>query len=64
MACIGDNGKKGYIYSDEFFEIQPKSPEEAGIIIEAPHNGTFIPRVLTVYASDGRTAIDTLTEKP
>ena len=29
MACIGDNGKKGYIYSGEYLEIQPKSPEEA-----------------------------------
>ena len=64
IACIGDNGKKGYIYSAELFEGTQISREEAEKIAEEQHNGTYIPRILTVYKSDGKTHIDTFTEKP
>lgn len=64
VACIGDNGKEGYVYSKEFLEITAKTPEEAAKIAEEQHNGTYIPRILTVYKSDGKTPIDTFTEKP
>ena len=64
IACIGDNGKKDYIYSAELFEGTQISREEAEKIAEEQHNGTYIPRILTVYKSDGKTPIDTFTEKP
>ena len=64
VACIGDNGKEGYVYSKEFLEITAKTPEEAARIAEEQHNGTYVPRILTVYESDGKTPVDTFTEKP
>lgn len=61
MSAVGDNGKSSYIYADELFK-SPSSPQEALKIQESIDNGTYIPKVLNVYASDGKTVIDTLTE--
>lgn len=63
MAVIGDHGKQGYVYRDEFFGDKPSSPEEAVEIQKSIDNGTYIPRSLNVYEADGKTVIDTLTEQ-
>ena len=62
IGVIGDNGKQGYVYSDEFYCDPPSSPEEAVKITESMLDGTYEPKVFTVYAVDGKTAIDTFTE--
>lgn len=64
ISVIGDNGKQGYIYKEDYFGDIAMSPEEAEKIAEAQHNGTYEPRTVNVYASDGKTVIDTFTEKP
>lgn len=63
MAVIGDHGKQGYVYRDEFLGDPPSSPEEAVEIQKSIENGTYIPKVLNVYESDGETIIDTITEQ-
>ena len=60
---IGDNGKQGYIYKEDFFGDIAMSPEEAEKITEAQRSGTYEPRTLNVYASDGKTVLDTFTEQ-
>ena len=62
MAVIGDHGKQGYVYRDEFLGDPPSSPEEAVAIQKSIENGTYIPKVYNVYESDGVTIIDTFTE--
>lgn len=62
MAVIGDHGKQGYVYRDEFLGDPPSSPEEAVEIQKSIENGTYIPKVYNVYESDGVTIIDTFTE--
>lgn len=64
ISVIGDNGKQGYVYKEDYIGDLPDSPEEAEKIAEAQHNGTYEPRTVNVYASDGKTVIDTFTEKP
>ncbi len=61
VSVIGDNGKEGYVYTHELFD-SPSSPEEAMKEQEAIENGSYVPKVLNVYNSDGTTVIDTLTE--
>lgn len=63
ISVIGDNGIQGYIYKEDFFGDIAMSPEEAEKIAEAQHNGTYEPRTVNVYASDGKTVIDTFTEQ-
>ena len=63
MAVIGDHGKQGYVYRDELLGDPPSSPEEAVEIQKSIENGTYIPKVLNVYESDGETIIDTITEQ-
>ena len=60
MSAMGDNGKLGYIYTSELLKT-PSCPEEAVAYQKALENGEYTPRVLNVYASDGKTVIDTLT---
>lgn len=62
MAVIGDHGKQGYVYRDEFLGDPPSNPEEAVEIQKSIENGTYIPKVYNVYESDGVTIIDTFTE--
>lgn len=64
ISVIGDNGKQGYIYKEDYIGDLPDSPDDAEKIAEAQHNGTYEPRTVNVYASDGKTVIDTFTEKP
>ncbi len=50
----------------DFLSEAPASPEEAILQQEkreeAIRNGTYQPSVLTVYAFDGKTVLDTLTK--
>lgn len=62
IPVVGDNGNAGYIYAEEFHET-PSSPEEAVKIHEAMENGTYEPKVFNVYEADGKTVIDTFTER-
>lgn len=66
MAAVGDHGIEGYVYLCDFLGEDPASPEEAMIQQEkreeAIRNGTYQPSVLKVYASDGKTVLDTLTK--
>ena len=63
ISVIGDNGKQGYIYKEDYFGDIAMSPEEAEKIAEAQRSGTYEPRTLNVYASDGKTVLDTFTEQ-
>lgn len=63
FSVVGDNGKIGFVYTDEFLGDSPSSPEEAVKIQESIDNGTYSPKVFNVYESDGKTVIDTFTEK-
>ncbi|MDE6673133.1 MAG: hypothetical protein K2K16_13245 [Ruminococcus sp.] len=63
----GDNGITGYVYTyDLIFKDMPANPEEAVAMMEAraeaKANGTYEPKVINVYESDGVTVIDTFTE--
>ena len=62
IAVIGDNGKQGYVYMDEFVGTSPSSPEEAEAQTKSLENGTYTPKVYNVYEADGVTIIDTFTE--
>lgn len=62
VSVVGDNGYKGYVYSFELFSNKPATPSEALKIQEAKDNGTYVPKILNVYESDGTTIIDTFTE--
>lgn len=62
MCVIGDNGIKGYAYTEDFlYKGAAKNPEEAVAQMEAKANGTYVPVVIDVYESDGVTVIDTFT---
>ena len=65
IAVMGEHGIAGYIYLSDYWEEDPASPEEAlrreAEIETAKQNGTYQPGKVTVYASDGRTPLDTLT---
>ena len=63
ISVIGDNGKQGYIYKEDYFGDIAMSPEEAEKITEAQRSGTYEPQTLNVYASDGKTVLDTFTEQ-
>ncbi|WP_303838745.1 hypothetical protein [Ruminococcus flavefaciens] len=41
---------------------KPSNPDEAMEHQKALENGTYKPKVYTVYESDGKTVIDTFTE--
>lgn len=59
----GDNGIKGYVYTyDLLYKDMPTNPEEAVALMESKANGTYVPKVINVYESDGVTVIDTFTE--
>lgn len=63
QCAIGDNGIKGYIYTEDLLHKgAPKNPEEAVALMESKANGTYVPKVINVYESDGVTVIDTFTE--
>ena len=59
IAAIGDNGFYGYIRRTEADGEFPSSPEEALRIQEERENQP--PRVISVYAEDGVTVLDTFT---
>lgn len=65
LRVLGDHGIEGYVYLDDVLGEAPASPEEAvrqqEARIQAEKDGTAEPRVLTVYAADGKTPLDTLT---
>ena len=61
MLAVGDNGKLGYVYTEELFK-GPETPEEVMAYMASINNGTYVPAVINVYESDGVTVIDTLTE--
>ncbi len=63
IPAVGDNGKEGYVYVSDFHGDMPSSPEEAMKIRESMDNGTYKPRTINVYDIDGKTIIDTFTEK-
>lgn len=63
ISVVGDNGKVGYVYANELLGDAPASPEEAIKIQESIDNGTYIPKVYSVYEADGKTVVDTFTEK-
>lgn len=63
IAVIGDSGKQGYIYREDFLGDVPSSLEEAVEIENTIRNGTYVPRSVKVYDADGVTVIDTFTEK-
>lgn len=59
----GDNGIRGYVYTEDLLHKgAAKNPEEAVALMESKRNGTYVPKVINVYESDGVTVIDTLTE--
>lgn len=58
ILVIGDSGHEGYVRSIELNGSEPSSPEEA--VRHQAQPGEVV-SVLTVYESDGRTAIDTFT---
>lgn len=62
IAVVGDNGKEGFVYADEFIGDVPSSLDEIKLIRESMRNGTYVPKVYNVYESDGKTIIDTFTE--
>ena len=62
IAVLGDNGKLGYAYKEDFIGEPPSSPEEAGKYMESVNNSTYVPRSFNVYESDGKTVIDVMTE--
>ncbi|WP_295072683.1 hypothetical protein [Ruminococcus sp.] len=62
VAVMGDNGKIGYAYKEDFLGPD-MTPEEVEKYMEAVENGTYVPRSFNVYESDGVTIIDTMTEK-
>lgn len=61
MLVVGDNGKEGYVYKDEFLK-HPETIEEIQAYMASLENGTYVPAVYNVYAADGVTVIDTFTE--
>jgi hypothetical protein len=63
IPAVGNNGKEGYVYVSDFHGDMPSSPEEAMKIRESMDNGTYKPRTINVYDIDGKTIIDTFTEK-
>lgn len=63
IAVIGDSGKQGYVYREDFLGDLAASPEEAVEIENTIRNGTYVPRSVKVYDSDGVTVIDTFTER-
>lgn len=59
----GDNGTVGYVYTEDLlYKDMPANPEEAVALMEAKRNGTYVPKAINVYESDGVTVIDTFTE--
>ncbi len=62
IPAIGDNGKKGYVYMRDILGEPPASPEEVLKIQESKDNGTYSPKVINVYESDGKTIVDVFTE--
>ena len=61
ISVIGDHGIQGYLYLEDFIGDDIKTPEEAAAQSEAIRNGTYVPKSRPVYASDGKTVIDTFT---
>lgn len=66
IAVVGDNGKGGYVYASDFFTPLASCPEEAVAQQKARDkaiaDGTYVPKSINVYKSDGETVIDTFTE--
>jgi len=58
-AAIGDNGVLGYIRLSESMGEMPSSPEEA--IAMQNRRSTQAPLVVSLYAEDGITVLDTFT---
>jgi len=63
ISAIGDNGKSGYIYESDLLDDRVKAPAEAVAKMKAIKDGTYVPRKINVYAEDGVTVIDTITEQ-
>lgn len=63
QRAIGDSGIIGYVYTEDLLHKgAAKNPEEAVAQMEAKANGTYVPKVINLYESDGVTVIDTFTE--
>ncbi len=61
VAVIGDNGREGYVYFEEFI-AGPETREEARKMREDLEAGRYVPKSINVYEADGKTVIDTFTE--
>ena len=65
MRVQGDHGITGYVYTAEWLADDIHTPEEACAYMEAMYKslamGTYQPKSYTVYAADGKTAVDTFT---
>lgn len=61
VAAVGDNGVEGYVYASELLK-SPSNPTEALEYKRKIESGEYVPAVINVYESDGKTVIDTLTE--
>ncbi len=62
VRVIGDDGKEGYVYVDEWVGEAPSSPEEALAIQEKRESAGDTSTVINVYDCEGETVIDTLTK--
>lgn len=61
VAAVGDNGVEGYVYASELLK-SPSNPTEALEYKRKIDSGEYVPAVINVYESDGKTVVDTLTE--
>lgn len=61
VAAVGDNGVEGYVYTSELLK-SPSNPTEALEYQRKIDSGEYVPAVINVYESDGKTVVDTLTE--
>lgn len=61
VGVVGDNGREGYVYFDEFI-AGPETPEEAMKMQADLEAGRYVPKCMNVYEADGKTVIDTFTE--
>lgn len=61
VAAVGDNGVEGYVYASEFLK-SPANPTGALEYKKKIESGEYVPAVINVYESDGKTVVDTLTE--
>ena len=63
IKAVGDNGITGYIYENDMINDGVVNPSDAVEKMQAIKDGTYVPRKINVYAEDGVTVIDTITEQ-